>query len=244
MMSGIALAFKSEVVLAALLVLRHRAPRLAGLLVLTMMGLVLLNGTGTDTSEDGSRTVLLVSGVLASVAGSRLLAPGAALTCAYRVAAPWWLVPSGRLVGASTVTLPLVAFGAVILIPHPTASTPFLLGAGFIGYYAATMSVTLAITPVVGASSAAVLGFLTAWFGIATPSTMQALLEKWPVFQGPAVLLWNTLPLHWRAASWIRDGCGIDILVLGVWTVAGMVGAAWTVAATHRSHRPPRGLAT
>jgi hypothetical protein len=106
------------------------------------------------------------------------------------------------------------------------------------------MSVTLAITPVVGASSAAVLGFLTAWFGIATPSTMQALLEKWPVFQGPAVLLWNTLPLHWRAASWIRDGCGIDILVLGVWTVAGMVGAAWTVAATHRSHRPPRGLAT
>jgi hypothetical protein len=226
------LAFKSEVVLAAQLVTRHRAPRLAALLAVIIVALSRLGG---EAASSGQRTLLLISGIVASVAGSRLLTPGAALACAYRVAAPWWLVPAGRLVGALIVTLPVVAVGC--LVTAPSSPIPLEVGLGLVGYHAAVTAATLAVTPVLGGSAAAVLGFLAVWLGMASPAVVQGALDGWPVLQGPVVLLWNTLPLSWRAARWMQRGGEIDILFLLAWAVAGVAVAAWTARVAHRSRR-------
>lgn len=236
-----ALAFKSEVVLAAQLVMRHRAPRLAALLALLVVCLALLRSDGGGGS---ARTVLLIGGVVVAVGGSRPLAPGPALAGAYRVAAPGWLVPLGRLVGTLIVTLPVIAVGAVGL-SHLAPDVPTgQLAVAVTVYCSAVASLMLAVTPVVGSSLAAVLGFSAAWVGIAPPTVIHAALQKWPAVQGPSVLVWNVMPFGWRAVRWMRDGNHADLVLLLAWSCLGLAVAAWAVSAAYRAQRPPDGAST
>jgi hypothetical protein len=239
-MTATVLATKAEVVLASQLVLRHRTPRLAGFLVLVLTALWFVRSKEDATLPPDSRTVLLIAGTLAAAAGSRLAAPGGALACAYRVAGPWWMVPVGRTIGSMLVTLPLVFVG-VLVLGAPISALSGLCGLAIVTlvYTAVTTSCVLGCTPMLGSSAAATLGLAGTWFGAIPPSAVHVALAKWSVVQGPVVLLWNLLPLNWRAARLIaRPGYSDSVVLLG-WLLLGVGGAAWAIGAAHRAHRPP-----
>ncbi len=103
------LAFKAEVVLAILLVVRHRAPRLAVVLVLSLVLLVAQrNRHGAASQVSMGHIVVLIGATLATIGGSRVFAPGGPLCAARRVGARWWLPPLGRLVGLLCLIVPTV----------------------------------------------------------------------------------------------------------------------------------------
>lgn len=234
------LALKSEIVLAAQLVARHRAPRLTMLLAAAVVTFLVIQGHAAACGGSNLAAVLLICGVFGSVAGSRPLAPGAALASAYRAAASWWLVPTGRLGGVLLLTLPVVAVASVVLCADALTAWSVSLVVGLTVYPASLASLVLAASPLIGASAAATLGFVTAWFGMASPAAVTALLQKWPVLQGAATLVWTWLPMGWRVERWIRGGSVADIVLPAVWLVLGIAAAAWSIPAAYRSHRPPQ----
>ncbi|UCF41403.1 MAG: hypothetical protein JSW43_03475 [Gemmatimonadota bacterium] len=220
------LALKGEAVLGAQLVVRHRAVRLTALLSLAILVLALAQG-----GPGSPHTLFGVGGCLSAVAGSRLLAPGAALAAARRAAGPWWLAPAGRLAGLLLLLAPVLAVGAAALIPSSGGEAAFvplalaaLLQAGALG------ALTLALAPAVGASASGMLGLTWALLGGLRPSEMLQLLAGWPYAQRVAVTAWNLLPLSWRAARWLRDGTPLDLVLLGSWVVAGTALGAWATA--------------
>jgi len=236
------LAAKAEIVLGALLVIRHRTPRLTALLVLAVVASGFLTRGGSGSPANSPWVVFVVAGSLVAVSASRLLAPGAALAAGYRVAASWWLVPSARLVGALFVTFPLVA-GAALVLGQP-------VGAGFsagelisvTGLYAATLAaLVLALTPAVGASAAAAIGFMAAWFGMLPPSAVSNAFERWPIVQRALVLAWNSLPLGWRATRWLERGTHGDGFLLFGWLLVGLATAAWAITWALRSRNQKPG---
>jgi hypothetical protein len=228
-------------VLAASLVMRHRAPRLAALLALTVIALALLQTGGESDGFGEPAMVLLIAGTVAAVAGSRPLAPGAALASAYRAAAPWWMVPSGRLAGTLVLVLPMVAIAVMTLGPRVGATESLSLGVVAFLFSATVVAGMLVVTPILGSSVGASVGFLAVWLGTAPPSVVDAALARWPVARGTAVLVWNVLPLNWRAVRWVREGTWSDLLHLAVWLAAGLAAAAWAVTAAYRSQRPAEG---
>lgn len=241
-MSRSLLALQAEVVIGVLLVLRHRTLLLAGLLVLILLVSHMIAQSDGAATGSAVWVTLVVAGSLVAVAASRLLAPGANLAAAYRVAAAWWLVPAGRLVGGLAVTLPGVF--AVALVVGATSVTAWQLvqlGLLTAGYAASAGALIMAVTPVVGASAAAALGFAVAWFGTVPPSGVSILLERWPLLQGPLVLLWNTLPLSWRAIRWLDRGGLVDPLVIVAWLPLAVATAAWTMTVCYRSQHPRPG---
>jgi hypothetical protein len=234
-MRRLLLAAKAEVVLGAHLVMRHRTPRLAALLLLVVVLSTILRSPATDVTERGSWNLMLVCGTLAAVAGSRVMAPGAALSAAYHVAAQWWLVPGGRLAGALLVALPIVGVTAVAVGPsqgHGGEATSVLLASCL--YTGAVASTVMAATPVTGSSAAATIGLLMAWFGGLRPSAVYLTLEAVPFIQRPLVFLWNVMPLNWRAVRWIEHGISADGLVLGSWLLAGLCAAGWVMPTMYR----------
>ena len=244
-MIAVLLAVKAEIVLGALLVIRHRTPRLAALLVLAVVASSFLAGGGPGGPGHSQWLVFFGAGSLAAVSASRLLAPGAALAAGYRVAASWWLVPTARLVGSLLVTLPFVA-GAALLLGQPVGAG---LGASELvavtGLYSATLAaLVLALTPALGASAAAAIGFVTAWFGMLPPSAVSNAFERWPIVQRALVLAWNSLPLGWRAMRWLEGGTHSDGVVLFGWLLVGIATAAWAITWVLRSrNQKPSGLA-
>ncbi len=239
-MAAMILATKAEAVLASQLVLRHRTPRLTGFLVLVVAALWFVRSREGAAVLPDARTVLLIAGTLGAVAASRLVAPGGALTCAYRVAGQWWMVPVGRTIGSLLVTLPLVGV-AVLVLGAPASSLSGLctLAMAALAYTAVTTSCVLACTPLLGSSIAATLGLVATWLGSLPPSAVHVALAKWPVVQGPVVLLWNLLPLNWRAARLFAQPGYSDSMVLLIWLLLGVGSAAWAIGAAHRAHRPP-----
>lgn len=236
-MVPLALAVKAEVVMGAHLVLRHRAPRLATLLALLVVVLAVLRDVGDTSGTGQAGTVFVIGGTLAAVGASRLLAPGAALAGARRVAALWWLVPTGRLIGALLVIAPIAGIAALTLGPHE--SGPGTIRLALIGtvYTAAMASVILACAPALGASAAAAVGLSAAWIGGLPPSAILNALDRWPLAQRPLGILWNLLPLNWRAVRWLQDGLLADGFVLLSWIALGILAAAWiTTASAHRSN--------
>lgn len=219
------LRLKAEVALGVQLVVRHRAPRFAALLV----GLVvLLVRHGGGSPEPLRRTLLLAAGTLAVVGASRAFTPGAAIAAARRVAGPIWLAPCGRLAGVLLVVLGGTAAVAAVLYAED-------VGAGFVAlavslcFAAAVGAVTAALTPLIGASSAAALGFVPVWFGSVAPDTVARLLVMWPHAVRPVVIVWNVLPLPWRALEFLRDPHPAPLLLLAIWLAVGLVGVAWSV---------------
>lgn len=229
------LTAKAEVVFGVQLVTRHRAPRLAALLALGIAGLA---AASEPSPERVARVVLLVAGMLAVVAASRLLSPGPALAAARMVVAPWWLVPTGRLVGALCVVGPMTVGMALGLASASPQGAP-VLGpvAVALAYAVCVAACTMAVAPFWGASAAASVGFLGVWFGAAPPSALAALFAGWLPLQRVVIWLWNVLPLPWRASRWLASGGWADLLLLGAWTLMGLGVAAMHLAGTRRPRR-------
>ncbi|UCD24724.1 MAG: hypothetical protein JSW51_02060, partial [Gemmatimonadota bacterium] len=163
-MIALLLAVKAEIVLGVLLVLRHRTPRLAAVLVIVVVATSLLAGGDNDGPAQLQWVVFVIAGSLVAVSASRVLAPGAALSAAYRVGAAWWLVPSARLSGALCVPL-LIVVGVTLVMDHSAGGVS---SAGrmvcVIGLYATALAaLVMALTAVLGASAGAAIGFMAAW---------------------------------------------------------------------------------
>ncbi len=108
------------------------------------------------------------------------------------------------------------------------------------GCYAVALgALTLALAPLTGATAAGTLGLLAAWLGAIPPSGIQALLAEWPYVQRPAMILWNALPLDWRATRWFRVGALEDPAIFAIWIAVGIVVAAWAAARVYRGERLP-----
>lgn len=222
-----ALASKAELVLGMLLVVRHRTMRLSG--VLALLGMTLAMFADASTRPGLARhTVLLLGGSLGAVAGSRLLAPGAALAAAWRCGSPWWLPAMGRLAGVALLAVPTVGVAAAALT-GTTSSWHGAIQLGFIAwvYTVAVAATALASSPFLGASVSGALGLLAVWFGGIPPSAMSELLTQWPYVQRLSVLLWNVLPLGWRARRWLELAETGDALLLATWIVLGVALGAW-----------------
>lgn len=230
------MALKAEIVLAVQLVSRHRAFRLAALLVLVLTVALASGGPASASGRHG--LILAMAGMLSCVAGSRLLAPGGALTALRMAGCSWWLAPVGRVLGAWIVVYAFALVPGVVLVA-PHSSVPGALQAALTVavYVASVIACTAALTPVVGASAAAAVGFFAAWMGNIPPSAVPALVQGVPALQGPLVLLWNLLPLPWRAGSWFVQGKASDGGVLLAWCVLAVLASAWTAERFYRTER-------
>ena len=220
-------------ILGTLLVVRHRSVRLVSMLagIVLLLGML---GPGAGVAPT-PHWLFLICGSLIAVAGARLLAPGAALTSARRVAGPWWLAPGGRFLGGLILLAPFLALGAVIAgAPGDDAAGALRLAGIALLYAAALGGLAFALAPLLGATVAGSLGLVGAWLGGIGPSDVHTLLAGWSYVQRPAVLLWNTLPLAWRAERWYGEGATDDLLVLAVWIPAAFALAAWVVGSTGR----------
>jgi hypothetical protein len=241
-MRNLKLAFQAEVALGALLVVRHRTPRLASMLVILLVAATLMTVQEVTTTKCVWLS-LVAAGSLAAVAGSRLLAPGANLVAGCRIGSPWWLVPSGRLVGGLLALFPVVAavglvLGAAGLSPRGSLRLSVLI----VCYSATSASLIMALAPGVGASAAAAVGFLLAWFGTVPPSAVALAVDQWPLVRSPLVIAWNTLPLAWRAVRWFEGGGVLDCGWFVGWLLAGVALAAFSLSSRYRSEdRTPRG---
>src|SRR5574341_1299701 len=220
------LALKAEVLLGLHLVTRHRALRLAAVL-----GLALVAGAAVSRSGHTSpRSVLLVGSTVAVVGASRLLARGPALAAARMVAARWWVVPVGRLVGALCAVVPSV-LGVAALMVGPHGETGLWRIAWVTGGYAvALIACTMALAPNLGASPAATLACFAVWLGGVPPSAVSGVLGPWPLVQRCAIWLWNLLPLPWRALRWLAGGPATAPLLLMAWAAIGITLAGWQIS--------------
>jgi hypothetical protein len=190
------LALKAEALLGFHLVTRHRAPRLAALLGL---GLVVAAAVAHPEGS-GDRSVLLAGATLAVVGASRLLANGPALAAARMVAAAWWLVPVGRVLGVLSAVVPFVLGLCTLASGAPGATGVWPLMRITALYCTAVMACTMAITPTLGASASAALGLLAVWLGGGTPGD-PLLLLAWTLI-GIGVAAWQlSIPLGGRSSA-------------------------------------------
>lgn len=227
------LRLKAEIVMGGLLVGRDRAFRLSLILVLALLLMAGFAAAGTASSH----TLLVAAGTLGAVAGARLLAPGPALESVRRAAAAWWMPPVGRLAGSALFLAPVVG-AAVLALGLPAEHWVGTVRRGVLawGYGMTWAACSLALAPILGASPAAALGVLAVWLGGMPPSAVHELLRGAAVLQGPVVLLWNVLPLGWRAHRALA-GSGMDAAVLGTWVLLGIGIAAWAGGRPHRDSR-------
>lgn len=235
-MSATLLAIKAQAVFAVLVTVRHRTVRLA----LVLSGVVMVSDAiqRRAGSAPAVGTLFVVAGWLAAVAASRLLAPGAALEAAWRSSGRWWLAPAGRLVGLLTLVVPVTWAAAILLATEWGAWAPLLSACAGAALYAAALGAfVLALPPAVGATAAGALGVTLAVFGMVPPSEVARLTDAWPLVQRPVVLLWNWLPLGWRATHWMRYGGAHHVGALLLWIGAGVALASWTTARWYRIDR-------
>jgi len=216
--------------LAVLLVVRHRAVRFAAALAVVVLLLADL-GHAVDRPGAAEATALVVVGSLGAVAASRLLGSGTALAALRKAAAPWWLSPGIRLTGVALLLTPVVGVATVALAGSGGNGDGAMRFGGVVWVASTACAAgTLALSPFLGASVSGALGLLAVWFGGIPPSAMHEVFGGWTVFQRPVVLLWNTLPLGWRATRWLQHGEAADGLMLGAWILAGIVIGGWGAA--------------
>jgi len=222
------LAVKAEVLFGLALVTRHRAPRLAALLALAIVATAATTEPGPGAVGNA---VLLIGAILAAIAASRLISPGPAFAAARMTVSDWWVAPAGRLLGALIAVLPVCLVAGLALAAVAAGHVAMARLMAVVTVYAATMAAcTMAASAFMGASAAATLGFLAAFFGVAPPSEMAALLAAWPPAQHTVVWLWNLLPLPWRAQRWLAGGAWSDPLMLGLWAAIGLAVAGWSLS--------------
>ncbi len=213
---------KAESSFAVLAIIRHRSARLVSILGATILGLTAWQGSA---SSEAARqlTGLAVLSTLSVVWSSRLLAPGGALEAARTAGARWWIAPVGRMLGLTSLLVPVVLVVSLVLqmdgvvFGFLTASLVLAVTLG---------SFTMALTPFVGSSGAASVGFLLTLLGGVTPDTIGLILSQGPI-EVLATGLWGVLPLQWRAELWLQ-GSGNFLFVSVLWfaTSIGFAAAA------------------
>lgn len=217
---------KAEVRFAVLSVVRDRSARLVALLAAATVGLMAWQEGGFDPAADRHQTGWAILSVVSVVWFSRILAPGGALEAARIVGTRWWVVPTGRGLGVVVLLVP-VAFAAVATLASNGADAPgvvqFVIGG-------LTLAVTLgflsmALTPFIGSSAAASVGFVLALMGGIPPVSFDMVFSGgW--FQWVSTWVWTALPLQWRAELWL-SGQGSFFAVSAVWLVLSLgAGAA------------------
>ncbi len=167
------LAFKAEMVLGFHLVSRHRAPRFAGVLSVFFL-VAVVAGRPFGVGMVSPWMALPVAGTFSAVAGSRLLAHGAALWAARSVCEAPAIAVAGRFAGGMVVIAPVAAVIAMA-VTGPSHSSEPAIQIGFAVLFAAVMAgVTMAVTPALGASVASVVGMTTAWVGVLSSDAVAA----------------------------------------------------------------------
>ena len=230
------LGAKAEIVFGTLLVMRNRAVRLSCALALTAGALLSVQEVERFPGAQEPRMTFLIVGTLAAVAGSRLLAPGGALAASRQVATVWWLVPLGRLTGALLVVLPVAAVPAFATVRVDV--NPMLYGISVFVLAAAVASFSSSLAPMVGSSAGVTVAIAAVWIGALPTDTVHAWAERWPAVQQALAVLWNTLPLPWRADRILIARSSSDAVVLVGWIAFGFVVAGWaSTAAWPRSRR-------
>lgn len=225
MNGSVLLGAKAEMVMGFLLLVRHRSVRLAGVLAAAVVLLSVVSKTGRTSGEHLVDTMLVLTGTLAAVAGSRLLAPGGALAASRQAAAHCWMAPLGRLAGAFILVLPVVCIVAFSLCT--AEHNPLRLTLVTALYAGAVASGVMALAPAIGATAASAAAFVVVWVGAVPASDLRALLESWPLLHRAIVGTWNVLPLHWRAVQLLDTGNAVDGLILIGWVVFGVAAASW-----------------
>lgn len=219
---------KAETVLAVQLITRHRTVRLVGFLAVVVVAISWMSPLGAP--HESFRTVFVVSGAVASVAASRVFAPGAALVSVGRAAGAWWYAPVGRLLGVALVTTATTSVAAVSLAGTQDHSTLLLLASS--AQVIGLASIVMVLTPALGASAAGAIGLLFAILGPLPPSTVEALLRDGSVVERVGVVLWNSLPLSWRGIRVLEAGRTADLIIFAAWAVTSIVSAAWIIVPT------------
>ena len=216
------LSAKAEAVLGSLLVIRNRTAHLACGLMFAV--LVLLSVQGPERLPVAHRpiAVLTIAGTLAAVAGSRLLAPGAALAAARQVAASWWVVPVGRFTGALLVVLPCALLPVLVL--DPLGASPVAFGASMAVYAASTTAFTCFLAPLIGSSASLTTGLAMVLFG-AIPT------QHWPFLGGFLRLPRDVLPLQWRACEMLTGAGVTNLTVFVAWILIAVVASGWSTTA-------------
>ncbi len=160
-MRGSVLVLKAEMALGYQLVSRHRAPRFAAALSAAFL---LASAAAGSLGTAGYRGLLApVAATVAAVAGSRVLAQGAALGAARHAPCAPWLVVAGRFAGVMVIVVPaVVVLGVVWLAGLPSPDVVSRIGLAVLTASAAA-GVAMAVTPSLGASAGSVAGLMIAW---------------------------------------------------------------------------------
>jgi len=236
MMAKLMLAFKAEILLGARLALRHRTYQVAILFALVVFLLGAIHDLTKPVGTDRDGAVLLVSGILAVIAGSRPLAPGAALASVRHVAAEWWLIPFGRLVGTLLALSPLMI--AIVLLFGTSASDSVRVGFVATLYASAVAATMFAMVPVTGTTVGAVLASSAVLVGSIQPSAADVSLWAWPVVRELSMVLWNVLPMPWRAHRLLNDGSAMNALPIVFWLLCGALMAGGITCAYRLGRQP------
>jgi len=218
--------------LALRLATQDRATRLAGLLVALGCSVPLLGEPASV--EARQRTAIIGAALLAAVSGACVLARGAPLWSARRAAGPWLAPGIGRLAAVALIAgLAALAEAAVLFGGSPARAAAVaasaLLGAGALG------AATMPLGAVLGSSGAAGVGAVAALGGSIPPSAIATLLAPWPLVRTPVVLVWNVLPLPWRAQAMLTGNAASHGVWLCLWWAAGVLLAGWVA---HRVDAP------
>lgn len=240
-MASLSLAAKAELVLGMLLPARHRSVRLAATLAVAVVALGVAGGAARSP-EVSAYLTLVVAGSLAAVAGSRLMAPGAALYAAWHAPCRWWLPAAGRLTGTAVLLVPTVVVCAAVLVgPQAEWIVVARLTAIAWLYATATAALVQAASPFLGASASGAGVLILVWTSGVPPSVWHELLQGVPFLQRPLVTGWNLLPTVWRALRGWTSGQAPDVAVLAGWVMIGALvsawGAGWMSAATSSGQR-------
>lgn len=226
-------ALTAEFALGWRAVVRQRAWRLAVLLAL--LGVAAAGARGALTNG----LVLMAAGMLGAVAGPPLLARGPMLSLQRRCAAAWWITPLGRALGAVAAVAPAIACALAVLLLGRTGADVVVAGASALVFACACIACGMALGTAVGESAAGAIGFMAVWIGSLPPSAMHELLGGVPYLQRPVVILWNTLPLAWRARAVLAGSLPSHLLLLA-WTALAVVLAAWVAGYVFRDAEPAR----
>jgi hypothetical protein len=143
------------------LVSRHRAPRFAAALSAAFL---VVSAAAGPLDTTGYRVLLApVAATVAAVAGSRVLAQGAALGAARHAPCVPWLVVAGRFAGVMVIVVPVVlVLGALLLAGLPSLDVVSRIGLAVL-YASAAAGVAMAVTPSLGASVGSAAGLMAAW---------------------------------------------------------------------------------
>lgn len=231
------LAVKAEIVMGALLVLRHRAVRLVAVLALATVLVSSVQDQGPMPRTDHmSGTIFIVAGWLAAVAGSRALAPGPALAASRHVAAQWWLIPYGRLAGTLVLLLPAVNVAALCLRAGGSADSFATLLAVTV-YSTSIAALVLAIAPALGGSAASLAGIFIVLLGSIGHFGIEPALVDRSFLAAILHTSSRIFPTPAMAANLVAAHGVVDLLVLMGWVGGGVLAAGWLIRPDEKTMR-------